>query len=292
MRQQEAAAAYLCLTPWAIGFLVFTVGAMLYSLGLSFFETTLLTESTFVGLGNFARLAADPLFHKALWNTAYYTGLSVPVSLALALATACLLHREVRGIALYRAAYYLPAVVPGVAATLLWAWMLQPREGLVNMVLRLAGLPGPPWLASEEWVMPGLMLINIWSFGEAMVIFLAALNGIPPELYEAASLDGAGAAMRFRHVTVPMVTPAILFTLITGTIGSFQVFTSSLLTTNGGPDNASMTLVLYLYQRGFQYFEFGYASAIAWLMFALILLWTGLVLGSARFWVYYEGQRR
>jgi multiple sugar transport system permease protein len=290
-RQQEALAGYICLIPWFIGFAVFTVGAMLFSLGLSLFETTLLTPPRFVGLDNYAQLPTDPLFLTALRNTAYYTGVSVPVGLALALGAALLLHRDLPGIALYRALYYLPAVVPGVAATLLWAWILQPREGLVNMTLRAIGLPGPPWLASEEWVIPGLMLISIWSFGEGMVIFLAGLQGIPRDLYEAAAIDGAGPVVRFRHVTLPMLTPAILFGLVTGVIGSFQVFTASFLTTGGGPNNASLTLVLYLYTKGFKHFEFGYASAIAWVMFALILIWTLLVLGSARRWVYYEADR-
>jgi multiple sugar transport system permease protein len=289
MRQQEALAAYVCLAPWLIGFFVFTIGAMAYSLVLSFLDTTLLTPPTFVGLGNFVQLASDPLFLIALRNTLYYAGVSVPLSLLLALLSAALLKPDRPGMAIYRALFYIPAVVPGVAASLLWAWLLQPREGLVNMGLRSIGIAGPPWLAAEEWVMPGLMLINIWSFGESMVIFLAGLKSIPSELYEAADLDGAGSFDRFRHVTIPMVTPSILFTLVTGTIGSFQVFTSSFLITAGGPNNASLTMVLYLYQNGFQFFQFGYASAIAWVMFLMIVVWTALVLGSARSWVYYEG---
>jgi multiple sugar transport system permease protein len=292
MRQQEALAAYLCLTPWLIGYFVFTVGAMAYSLVLSFLDTTLLTPPTFVGLGNYVQLVSDPLFLISLRNTVYYAGVSVPVSLALALLSAALLKRDAPGMGTYRALYYLPSVVPGVAASLLWAWILVPREGLVNLGLRTIGVAGPPWLASEEWAMPGLMLINIWSFGEGMVIFLAGLKGIPPELYEAASLDGAGTISRFRHVTLPMLTPTILFTLVTGVIGSFQVFTSSYLTTSGGPNNATLTLVLYLYRKGFQYFQFGYASAIAWVMFLLIVIWTALVLRTARAWVYYEGERQ
>ncbi len=291
LRQQEVVSAYLCLLPWFIGFGVFTLGAMLVSLGLSFFDTTLLTPPRFVGLGNFTRLADDPLFWIALRNTVYYTGVSVPISIALALGVAILLHRERPGIALLRGVYYLPAVVPGVAATMLWAWMLQPREGLVNLTLRAVGLPGPAWLASEEWAIPGLILLNVWSFGEGMVLFLAGLRGIPSDLYEAAGIDGAGPLACFRHVTAPMLTPALLYGLIAGTIGSFQVFTASYLTTNGGPNNATLTLVLYLYKTGFEHFQFGYASAIAWITFGLILAWTAAVLRSARYWVYYESER-
>ncbi len=291
-RRREELAGYLFILPWLIGFLIFTAGAMIYSLGLSFFRTDLLSSTTFVGLDNYRLLAQDPLFKRSLAITTIYTGLTVPFGTILALAIAMLLNQKVRPLGFWRTTYYLPAVVSGVAVALIWGWVLQPEYGLFNNFLRAFGIQGPRWFLSEDWAIIGLVLIALWGTGTNMLLYLAGLQSIPTELQEAAKIDGAGAWGVFRHVTLPLLTPTVFFNVIINIIGSYQVFNNAYVLTNGGPNNATLTMVLYLYRQAFQLFKFGYASAVAWALFAIILVFTLLVMRSSRWWVHYEGGLR
>jgi multiple sugar transport system permease protein len=291
-RQREEIAAYLFISPWLIGFLIFTLGAMLFSLGLSFFKTDLLTGFQFVGVDNYTRLWTDRFVGQALRVTTIYTFTTVPLGTALALAIALLLNQDVRWRGIFRTVYYLPSVVSGVAVAILWQWIYHPDFGLINALLAAIGIDGPRWLFSREWALPALILMTLWSVGGNMLIFLAGLQSIPTELYDAAHVDGANSWRRLRHVTVPMLTPTIFFNLILSIIGSYQVFTTAYVMTEGGPGSATLMLVLLLYRVAFEQFKFGYASAIAWLLFGIILLFTLLVIRSSTFWVYYAGEER
>lgn len=291
-RRIEEVTAYLFIAPWAIGFIIFTAGAMIYSLGLSAMETDLLSSSTFVGLENYVELTKDPLFTKSLGVTFFYTILVVPFGTIVALLVALLLNQNVRPLGFWRTVYYLPAVVSGVAVAILWGWVLNPEAGLLNQGLALFGIPGPRWFGSEQWAVPGLVLISLWGTGTNMLLYLAGLQGIPTEIQEAARIDGASSARVFWHVTLPLLTPTIFFNVIINTIGSFQVFTTAYVLTQGGPNNATLTMVVYIYRLGFQLFHFGYASAVAWILFAIIMVFTLLIVRSSAAWVYYEGGLR
>ncbi len=286
--RREEIAGYLFILPWLIGFLVFQLGSMIASLVLSFYSVDFLTAPTFVGLANFQTLWSDARFWHALGNTAYYALGRMPFVLALGLSIALLLNRERQGVSFLRTLFYLPSVTSGVAVALLWIWILNPDYGLMNAPLRELGLPAPAWMYSEEWAMPSLILISLWSVGGSMIIYLAGLRSIPAQLYEAAALDGASGFVKFWHVTVPMLTPTIFYNLIVGIIASFQVFLNSYVITGGGPNDATLTMVLYLYRKGFQEFHMGYASALAWALFLVILVFTTLVFRSSHAWVYYE----
>jgi len=286
---REALTFYLCVLPWIITFLIFTAGPMIYSLALSFTNWNFLTPAKFVGLQNFAQLLKDPLFSKSLANTAYYTFGSVPLITFVGLLVAILMNQKVPGIAVFRTIYYLPAVVPVVAAAMLFRWVFDPNFGMLNQTLKLFGIIGPQWIYSMQWVIPSFIIMSLWGVGGYMIIYLAGLQGVPTELYEAAAIDGAGTVRKFWSITVPMVSPVIFFTLVSEIIGSFQVFTGAYMMTNGGPNNASLFYVLYLYRNAFQYFKAGYGSALAWVLFVVILAFTALVFRSGSAWVYYEG---
>lgn len=291
-RQIEELTAYLFVAPWLIGFLILTVGAMAFSLGLSTFDTDLLSSSTFVGLKNYQSMLTEPLFAKAIGVTFLYTILVVPFGTVVALLIALLLNQKVWPVGVWRTVYYLPAVVSGVAVALLWGWVLNPEAGLLNQGLAVLGIPGPRWFGSEEWAVPGLVLISLWGTGTNMLLYLAGLQSIPTEVQEAAKIDGAGSLALFFNVTLPLLTPTVFFNVIINIIGSFQVFTTAYVLTNGGPNNATLTMVLYIYRQGFQLFHFGYASALAWILFAIILVFTLVVVRSSTVWVYYEGGLR
>jgi multiple sugar transport system permease protein len=291
-RRREELLAWLFISPWVIGFLVFTVGAMLASFGISLFETDLLAQFDFVGLRNYAALPADSLFTTSLRVTLVYTALTVPLSTIVALAIALLLNQKIRGASLWRTVYYLPAVVSGVAVALIWNWVLNADSGLLNQALRGLGLPAPRWFASEFWALPGLVLIALWGTGTNMLLYLAGLQGIPTEMAEAAQIDGAGPIRTFFSVTLPLLTPTIFFNVVINIIGSFQVFTNAYVLTDGGPNNATKTLVLYLYQQGFRLFHFGYASAIGWVLFLIVLIFTLILVRTSSSWVHYEGGLR
>ena len=291
-RAREEIVGYLCISPWILGFLVFTAGAMLFSLGLVFYKTDLLTGFKFVGLRNIVKMSRDPLFQKSLGVTSYYAFATVPLSLVIGLLIALGLNQGLWAQGLWRTLYYLPSVTSGIAVSMLWLWMFHPDAGLLNQALRMIGIEGPRWLYSERWAIPAFIIMGTWGAGGNMLLYLAGLQGIPTHLYEAARIDGASSWRCFCVITLPMLSPTIFFNLIMGIIGSFQVFTQALVMTNGGPNNATLTIMLYLYRKGFEQFQFGYASAIAWCLFFIVLLLTLLVLRSSAVWVYYEGEVR
>jgi multiple sugar transport system permease protein len=293
-RRRQMVEGYLFASPWIIGFGTFTAGAMFYSVWMSFQRWNILTPPQFVGGLNYQKaFCRDPLFWKCLANTAYYSSVSVPLRLLIALLLAVLLNQQVRGLPLFRTIFYLPSVVTGVATAMLWMLLLNPDVGGINFVLRRLGVPHPPgWLTDERWAMPGLILMSLWSVGTMMLTFLAGLQGVPEELQDAAHVDGAGAWHRFRHITLPLLTPTIFFNLVISLIASFQVFTQTYIMTGGGPANATLTYALYLYRNAFEYFKMGYASALAWILFFILLALTALVFRSSTFWVYYESQRQ
>lgn len=290
MRRREAIDGYLFIAPWLIGFVVFVSGPMIASLALSFMSWDLFSDPEWVGFENYRRLAEDRLVITSLKNTAFYTFLSVPINLAVALMAALLLNAQVKGQSFFRTAFYLPAVMPVVANAVLWFWILNPEVGLANAVLDGLGLPQSQWLFDADTAKPTFILMGLWGVGNTMIIFLAGLQGIPASLYDAAHIDGANAWQRFRAVTVPMLSPVILFNLVLGVIGSFQIFTSAYLLTDGGPNNATLFSVLYLFRLAFEQFQMGYASAFAWLIFAIILVFTLIQLKFSQRWTYYEGE--
>jgi len=250
----------------------------------------MLTPAKFIGLANYVQLIHDPLFWKSLVNTCYYTFTTVPLGIVVGLGLALVLNQRIKAVNFFRTIFYLPSVVSVVALSLVWMWLLNPEIGLVNALLGKLGLPQPRWLFSETWAMPSLIIMSVWFVGPNMVIYLAALQGVPDYLYDAAEIDGVGTFEKFRYITLPMITPAILLTLIMNIIWSFQVFTQAYVMTNGGPNNATLTSILYLYRQAFQYFHMGYASALAWLVFVVVFGITLILFKSSSIWVFYEAE--
>jgi multiple sugar transport system permease protein len=291
LRRKEAMYGYIAILPWFIGFLIFTAGPMVYSAALVFTKWELLTPPVWVGLDNFRFLLQDQMFRTTMWNTLLYTIVSVPLQLLLALGVALLLNLNIRGTNLYRAIIFLPSQTPVVASALLWFFIFSPTQGLANAALGLFGIPPQTWLWDIDLVKPALIAVAVWAFGTAMIIFLAGLQDIPQSLYEAAELDGAGPISKLRNVTLPLLTPTIFFNLVIGLIGAFQVFTPVYLMTGGGPGNASMMMGLLIYREGFEEFNMGYASLLAWVLFMIIITLTILQFWIARRWVYYEGDK-
>jgi len=292
--RREALAAYVFLSPWAIGFVLLTAGPMLASLVLSLTDYRLLEPNrmAWVGVGNYERaLAGDPLVWQALKVTAYYVGLSVVLELVVGFGLALVLNIGFRGIGIVRTIYYLPAVISGVAVSLLWLLIFQPSSGLANAGLGLFGVAGIGWVYSTTWVIPAFVLMSLWGVGRAAFIYLAILQRIPTNLYEAAKVDGAGRFRRLVRITLPLVTPAIFINLVLAVIGKFQIFTEGFVISEGGPGTSSLFYVLYVYRNAFRYFEIGYASALAWILFAILMALTAMVFWTGRRWVYYEGER-
>ena len=286
--RKEALEGLLCLLPWIIGFLAFTAGPLLYSTYISFTDYPILKEPRWIGLENYVSMANDDLFWKSLRVTALYTLVAVPGGVIIGYVIALLLNQQILGLSFWRTAYYVPAVVPAVATSYLWAWMFNPDFGVINGFLLRLGVAPPKWFGSEEWVLPAFIIMSLWGAGGGLVLYLAALQGVPTSLYDAAKVDGANGWHRLRHVTLPMTSPVILFTFLTGLISSFQVFTAGFLITNGGPNNASLFYVLYLYRVGWKYFKMGYASALGWVLFLIIMILTLLTLRASGRLVYYE----
>ena len=280
----------LFASPFIIGLAAFTIYPVVASIYLSFCRYTILHPPQWCGVENYRLLfTEDPLFWRSLYNTLYYTGLSLPLGLALSLALATLLNMKLRGMAVYRTLYFLPTIVPTVAVAILWLWVLNPEYGVLKAGLGILHIPGPGWLADPKWSKPGLVVMSLWGLGGTMVIFLAGLAGIPQQFYEAAAIDGANRWAQFRHVTLPMLTPTMFFNLVIGLIGSFQYFTQVYIMTNGGPTHSTLFYALYLYQNAFRYLRMGYASAMAWMLFLLILGATLFIHRTSARWVYYEG---
>ncbi len=286
---------YLFISPWLIGFIVFTAVPMLASLGMSFTDWDSFQTPNWVGLANYVTLLTDdPLFWKALWHTLYFAAVSVPLSLFLALFLANLLAAKFRGARFFRTVIYIPALVPLVAAAMIFRWLLAPDAGPINGFLAIFGIDGPAWLLDPNWVIPAIILLAVWQVGAGTILLIAALQGVPPELHEAANLDGASRLQTFWRVTVPLVTPVLFFNLVTGMIAAFQVFSQVYVLTNGksGPNNASLMLVPYIYDNAFRYYKMGYASALAWVLFLIIMVFSLIVMRSSKAWVFYETEVR
>lgn len=293
----------LFISPWVVGFLAFNLYPALASLYYSFTDFKILQSPQWTGLGNYSKLLADPLFWKSLANTLYLTIFGVPLAVVVALGIAVLLNMKgIRGIGIFRTIFYLPVVIPGVAAAILWIFMLNPANGLVDQALAAVGITGPGWFYDPGWAKNGVILLTLWSAGDVVIIYLGALQGVPRALYEAAEVDGAGAWVKLRHVTIPMISPAILFNLITGAIGAFQYFTQAYVISIGigrsandaaigGIQNTLLFYGLNLYNYAFRYFQLGYASALAWFLLVTILLATIVLLRVSRNRVYYESGR-
>ncbi len=286
---RQGRAAHLFLAPWLTGLVLITLGPLLASLYLAFTDYNLLTTPHWVGLDNFVRMVHDERFLQSVRVTVTYVVVSVPLQLAFALALALVLDRGVRGLPVYRAVYYLPSLLGGsVAVALLWRQIFG-QEGLVNAVLELVGISGTSWLQDTRTALSTLIILNVWTFGSPMIIFLAGLRQIPRDLYEAAEVDGAGAIRRLVHITLPMLSPIIFFNLVLQIIGSFQAFTQAQIVSGGtgGPVDSTLFYTLYLYQQGFRNFDMGYASAMAWVLLTGIAVVTALNFLGARRWVFY-----
>ncbi|CAM3629702.1 carbohydrate ABC transporter permease [Occultella aeris] len=288
MGRAEARWGVLFAMPAILGFVIFTIGPMVASFIFSLTDWTVGATPNFIGLGNYQAMADDPLFWKSLGVTTYYTLAAVPIALVVGFVVAMLVNAGWRRQSMWRTIYYLPTLVPAVASAVLWIWIFNPDSGLFNSILRALGLPTSNWIYSESTAIPSLIIMSTWGFGNAMVIFLAGLQGVPRHLYEAVALDGGGAWAKFRHVTLPFMTPVIFYNLVTGVIGTFQVFNQAYIMTSGGPNNSTLFYIYYLYTQAFTDSQMGYASALAWVLFLIVLIITALLFRNARSWVYYE----
>ncbi len=295
LRRQEALTGYLYISPWLAGFLAFTAFPFLASFYLSFTDYTVVSQPRFAGLANYAEaLTGDDLFWGSLRRTFTYAAVGVPLGIAGSLACALLLNQRLPGTTVFRALFFLPSLTPLVALALLWQWIFQPDFGVLNFLLAQVGIvDGPGWLSSIEWALPSLIIMSLWATvgGGQMVIFLAGLQGVPQELYEAVEIDGGGVWRKFRHVTLPMISPTMFFNLILGIIGALRVFTVAYVSTEGGPAYATWFYILHLYTQAFKYFNMGYASALAWIFFLILIAFTYLQVRASRHWVFYAGDR-
>jgi multiple sugar transport system permease protein len=297
---REGITGWLFALPWVIGFLLFTLGPMVFSLYASLTEYNITTAPKWVGLDNYTSLFKDDSFYLSLANTFWMVIVKVPIVVVVSIAIALLLNMDLPGSTAYRAIFYMPNVLAGVAAVLLWKWILAP-DGLLNRGLSLFGISGPAWFLNPDWTKPGLVVMGLWWIGGGVLIYLASLKGIPGIIYEAASLDGATGWKAIRYITLPLLSPTIFFQVVTGIIGTFQIFTTAYILTGdtettGGPGGSLLFYVLYLYNRAFGRtgaggFQMGYASAMAWILFVIILIITGIQLWLAKRWVYYETDR-
>jgi multiple sugar transport system permease protein len=292
-QRRENFYGYLFLTPWLIGFFGLFIGPGLYSLYLSFTKYDVLSPPAFIGVSNYVRMfTQDDLFWSSLWRTFYFAGLGVPLGVIGSMFLAIMLNNKLRGISVYRTLYFMPSLVPIVASVVLWKWLLNSDFGLVNQTLRGIGIDNPPgWFSERSWAIPSLIFMGLWQGigGTRMIIFLAGLQGIPEELYEAASIDGANAWHRLRHITLPMLTPTIFFNMILGVISGLQVFTAAFVATEGGPGFATWFYSLHLYKHAFDYWNMGYAAALAWFFAVIIVSLTIWQMRLSKRWVFYYG---
>jgi multiple sugar transport system permease protein len=292
LARREAIEGYLFIMPWLLGLFIYILGPIAVSLYYSFTDYQVVQAPVFTGLDNYQRLLTDRLFWQSVKVTTSYVLTSVPLGLVLSFGVALLMNQRVRGLSFWRTIFYLPSLVPVVASTMLWLWIFNPQFGLLNTMLSYVGIEGPLWLGHTKWALPSLVLMSLWTVGGPMLIYLAGLQGIPSDLYEAAEIDGAAAWDRFRSVTLPLMTPIIFFNLVINLINSFQTFAQAFLMTEGGPRYATLLYVLYLYQNAFKFFRMGYASALAWVLCLIILVLTVIVFRSSTIWVFYESEVR
>jgi multiple sugar transport system permease protein len=292
--RREEREFYLFVSLWIVGLILFDAGPIVASLLASFTDWSLLTPPKWIGFGNYVKMARDPLFFVALWNSLYFGVGSVGLGLIVSFLLALLLNQKVPGIALFRTIFYLPSVVSGIAVAILWIMILNADFGLLNTTLGWFGIKGPGWLIQPQWTKPALILMSLWQgAGASMVIYLAGLQSVPQHLYEAAEIDGAGPWGKFWNVTVPMMSPVIFYNLIVGFIASIQGFVLVLIMTNDGrPANAALMIGLYLYRQAFVNFNMGYASALAWVLLMVIMLFTAAQFYLAKHWVFYEGETK
>ncbi len=291
--KNEVLYGYLMASPAILGFFLFTLGPLLASLVLSFTNFTVTNQFQFTGFDNYIRLFSgkDVFFYKSLGVTFYYVSLAVPISLTAAFLLALLLKPKIKGRSLFRVIFYIPCIVPAIATSTIFVWLLNPDIGLFNQILRALHLPASKFIYSEKTVVPTLAMMNIWTIGSTMLIFLASLEAIPDQYYEAVDVDGGNALHKLLHITLPMMTPTIFFNLVMGIINGFQTFTQAYIMTEGGPNNASLFYSVYLYREAFTNQRMAGACALAWVLFIIIMLLSLLVFRSSSSWVHYEGDR-
>ncbi|HEY5587121.1 MAG TPA: sugar ABC transporter permease [Ruminiclostridium sp.] len=280
---------YFFILPAIIGLIVFQFGPILYSMVISFTQWDIITPMNFLGTSNYTRMVNDPLVWKSISVTLYYTILNVPLTLIITLLIAVLLDTKMKGMSLFRTIYYIPSIVPAVANAALWMFLYNPMYGFFNQILSMVGIQPQEWIYGEKQVIPSIVLMSIWGAGNTVIIYLAGLQGISRQLYEAIEIDGGGLLHKFFKITVPMISPIIFYNMAMGIIGSMQVFTQAFIMTDGGPANASMFYMLLLYRTAFKNQEMGYASAMAWMMFLIIGIITFITFKTSSLWVFYEG---
>lgn len=281
---------YIFIAPWFIGFLIWTLGPFLASIYMSLTNWSILGAARFLGLGNYQKMfTTDARYRAALINTIVYVVTSIPLKQIIALTIALLLDQKLRGIYIYRTIFYLPAVTSGVATSILWSMIFGYRMGILNAVLAKIGIAPRPWLTDIDLALPTLIFISLWNVGGIFIIYLAGLQGVPTHFYEAAEVDGATESQKFWKITIPLITPSIFFNVVMGFIGSFKVFTQAFVMTGGGPADRTLFYVLYLYYKAFRDFRMGYAAAMAWILFLIILVLTLIQMWLSKKWVYYEG---
>ncbi|TDL96759.1 sugar ABC transporter permease [Macrococcus brunensis] len=292
-KYKDNLAGYFFISPWIFGFLVFTLGPILFSLYASFTNYNITSQMDFIGLDNYQRLfQEDELFYTSMMNTLYFVLFSVPLTTIGAILLSLMLNQDVPGMRVFRTIYYLPAVLSGVGVYLLWMQLLDPSTGLVNTVLGFFGIDGPNWLLNPAWTKPSLIFMKLWSVGGSMLLYLASLQGVSKSLYEAADIDGANRFQKFFHITLPMITPIIFFDIITSTIGAFQIFQEAYVMSSdgaGSPGNSLLFYNLYMWLKAFKAFDMGYAMAMSWILFIIVLIITIINLKIAPRWVHYEG---
>lgn len=277
----------LFITPWLMGFILLVLYPFFAALYYSFTRYNIIKEPRWVGFENYIELFNDPLFWTSLYNTFFYVGVLLPLATILSISIALLLNQKVRFMSAYRTIYFMPVMVPMVASSIVWMWILNPRFGLINGILNAVGIKGPGWLASPEWAKPALVLMSLWAMGRTIVIYLAGLQDIPKQLYEAARIDGASPLQATFHITIPMLSPIIFFNVVMGLISGFQYFTQAYIMTGGGPMNKTLFYSLYLYRNAFSNLKMGYASAQAYILFIIILFFTAIVFKFSNRWVHY-----
>ncbi len=292
MERREALTFYILISPWLIGFLIFWAYPMLRSLYLSFTTYSLQGPPLWVGFRNYERIFSDPDFWQSLKVTLTYAFGSVVGGTSIALLLALILSQKLRGITVWRTIFFMPSILSSIAVAILWLYVFRPEGGLFNLALGAIGIEGPNWLNSEQWALPAMIIMSWWTIGGQIVIYLAGIKGIPDILYEAADLDGASPWQRFRFITLPMLSPTIFFNVILAIIGALQVFDVGWVLTRGGPNDSTLFYLINLYERAFQLVQFGYASALAWILFIIIMAITLLVIRSSTLWVFYETEQR